>query len=181
MRLIETNRFLLRKVETSDCNEIFQILSNPNVITNLNMNIHNSIEDTKRLLNDYFIGLKENTKFPYAIIDKNTNQFLGVFLIKLDLFDEDCFEFTIYLNEKYWGNGIYTEVLPHMVKFAFEDIGTGNFRGFVMEKNTASKKVLEKTGFKLEKIFNVDGLSGKIFSFLITKKDFINGNLPFLI
>ena len=40
-------------------------------------------------------------------------------------------------------------------------IGTGNFRGFVMEKNMASKRGLQKCGFKLEKIFNVDGIEGK--------------------
>ena len=53
-----------------------------------------------------------------------------------------------------------------MTQIAFEDIGTGNFRGFVMDKNIASKKVLEKCGCKLEKIFNVDGIDGKIYSYL---------------
>lgn len=61
---------------------------------------------------------------------------------------------------------MYTEVLPYMTEFAFKDIGTGNFRGFVMEKNKASSRVLEKCGFELEKIFEVPGLEGKIISYL---------------
>ena len=61
-----------------------------------------------------------------------------------------------------------------MTAFSFDEIKTGNFRGFVMEKNIASAKVLEKCGFKLEKIFDVPGLEGKILSFLMTKEDYLN-------
>ena len=61
-----------------------------------------------------------------------------------------------------------------MIRFAFEDIGTGNFRGFVMEKNLISANVLSKSGFNLEKIFEVPGIEGKILSFLITKDVYMN-------
>ena len=166
MRTIETKRYILKLVEKKNANKIFKILSNPQVIENLNMDIHTKIEDTIELLNEYYKGLEKGEKYPYEILDKATGEFIGIFLIKLDLFDEDCYEFTIYIDEKYWGNGVYTEVLPYMTQVAFEDIGTGNFRGFVMDKNIASKRVLEKCGFELEKIFNVDGIEGKIYSYL---------------
>lgn len=166
MRTIETKRYILKLVEKKNANKIFKILSNPQVIENLNMDIHTKIEDTIELLNEYYKGLEKGEKYPYEILDKVTGEFIGIFLIKLDLFDEDCYEFTIYLDEKYWGNGVYTEVLPYMTQVVFEDIGTGNFRGFVMDKNIASKRVLEKCGFELEKIFNVDGIEGKIYSYL---------------
>ena len=167
---INTERCILRKVNYDDCFDIFKILSNPEVIENLNMDIHNSIEDTKNLLKDYLE--KKGEKFPYAIIDKETGKFAGVFLIKLDLYDEDCFEFTIYLDKLFWGKGIYSEILPYMVEVAFEKIQTGNFRGFVKEKNKASSKVLLRSGFELEKVFDVPGLEGKIESYLMTKEQY---------
>ena len=172
MKTIDTKRFFLRKLEKKDLNDVFEILSNPRVIKNLNMSIHKSIEDTEKLFNEYFDELEKGTKYPYAIIDKKSEDFIGVFLIKLDLYDDDCFEFTIYLKEKYWGQGIYSEILPYMIDVAFEDIKTGNFRGFVKERNIASCKVLEKTGFIKEKIFKVSNLEGKIISYLITKEDY---------
>ena len=175
MKKIETERFILRKIEKEDDKAIFRILSDEETLKNLNMNIHKSIEDTQNLIEDYENEYKNGTKYPYAIIDKNTNKLLGVFLIKLDLFDEDCFEFTVYIDKNEWGKGIYTEVLPYMIDVAFEDIKTGNFRGFVMEKNIASSKVLEKCNFKLEKVFEVPGLDGKILSWLITKEEYLKG------
>jgi len=174
MKNIETKRFILRKVEIQDAEKIYKILSNEKVIETLNMDIHKNMDDTYKLLNSYFEGFEENTKFPFAIINKENKEFLGVFLIKLDLYDEDCFEFTIYLEEKYWGIGTYKEILPCMIDFVFEHICTENFRGFVMEKNVASAKVLEKAGFTLEKIFEVPGINGKILSFLMTKEEYFN-------
>ena len=167
-----TQRFILRKVKKEDNKEIFKILSNQETIENLNMSIHTKIEDTNEMIENYLKENEEGTKYPYAIIEKETNNFIGVFLIKLDLYDEDCFEFTIYLKKEYWGKGIYTEVLPYMIESAFEEVKTGNFRGFVMEKNVASSRVLEKCNFKLEKVFEVPGLEGKIKSYLITKEDY---------
>ena len=84
----------------------------------------------------------------------------------------DCFEFTIYLDKRHWGKGIYTEVLSYMTEVVFDDIHTGNFRGFVMERNVASSRVLEKCGFELEKIFEVPGIEGKIISYLMTSQNY---------
>lgn len=103
MRNIETTRYILKLVEKENTNKIFKILSNPHVVENLNMNIHTKLKDTLDLLDDYYNGLQKGEKFPYEILDKKTGEFIGVFLIKLDLFDEDCYEFTIYLDELHWG------------------------------------------------------------------------------
>ena len=169
---IETERFILRNVNNNDRNEIFEILSDDETVKFLNMEKHNNIEMTDDLIDEYLIGLEKGEKFPFAIINKNTNDFIGVILVKLDLYDEDCFEFTIYINKKYWNQGIYTEIIKPIIKFAFEDVKTGNFRGFVMKRNDASSKVLEKSGFKLEKVFHVDGIEDDIKSYLITKKEY---------
>lgn len=173
MKIIDTKRFILRKVETEDVEEIFKILRDKEIIENLNQDIHKNIDDTKNMLNEYFEEYKKGNKYPFAIIDKETKDFVGVFLIKLDLYDEDCYEFTVYLKKEYWGKGIYTEILPFMTAYSFDEIKTGNFRGFVMEKNIASAKVLERCGFKLEKIFDVPGLEGKILSYLMTKEEYL--------
>ena len=166
MNSCETKRFILKELENKYINNLYKILSDNDVITNLNMPIHKELEDTERLLNEYKKGLEEGEKYPFEIISKENNDFVGVFLLKRDLYNEDGFEFTIYLDKKYWSQGIYTEVLPYMVDYVFENIKVKNFRGFVKEKNIASRIVLERCGFDLEKIFDVEGIEGKIYSYL---------------
>ncbi len=170
--MIETNRYKLKKIEKDSAKNLFHVLSNEKIIANLNMSLHKTMEDTYQLLEEYEKGFKEGTKFPFEILKKDTNEWIGVFLLKLDYYDEDCFEFTIYLDEPYWGQGIYTEILPYMVTYAFEKIGTGNVRGFVMEKNVASARVLAKSGFSLEKKIKVPGIEGEVLSYLMTKKEY---------
>ena len=166
--MIKTDRFVLDILSDKYLDNVYNMLSDEEVTMYLNMNKHNDINDTKKLLLDYY---NDKDKYPFVILDND--RFVGVFLIKLDLFDEDCFEFTIYIDKSYWNKGVYTEVLPYMTDYAFKEIGTGNFRGFVMENNLASRRVLEKCNFTLEKIFKVDGIEGNIYSYLITKEDYL--------
>ena len=176
MKKIETERFFLRLINKDDEENIFEILSDPDVVKYLNIELNKKKEDTRKIINEYLIGLEKKEKFPFAIIDKNTNEFLGVFLIKLDLYDEDCFEFTVYIKKENWNKGIYTEALKPMIRFSFEEIGTSNFRGFIMEENNVSSHVLEKNGFKLEKVFLVDGIKSKIKSYLMKKDEYQENN-----
>lgn len=173
---LNTERFILRKTSLNDLDNMFNLLSDSEVVKYLNMNIHKSKEDTRKLLNEYLSHNQEGTKYPFTILTKD-NIFIGIFLIKLDLFDDDCYEFTVYLDKKYWGKGVYKEVLPYMIKYAFEVIKTGNFRGFVMENNIASARVLEHCYFKLEKIFNVPNIEENIKSYLMTKEDYLSLNV----
>lgn len=168
---IITNRFLLRQLDIDDCSNVFRILKDKDTRRYLNIPNIREEEQVRELLDDYLKGYSEGSKYPFAIVGRNDGKFVGVFLIKVDLFDEDCYEYTVYIDKSFWNQGVYSEVLPEMVRYSFEVIGTGNFRGFVMENNKASAHVLTKNGFQLERVFSVDGLPEPIYSFLM-KKDF---------
>lgn len=171
---INTDRFILRQVVESDSEKIYKILNDKDTAKYLNMDKIESVSDADALIKDYLSQYANGDKFPFAITDKNTKELIGVFLIKLDLYDPDCYEFTIYIKHELWNKGIYSEVLPYMTDFAFTKIGTGNFRGFIMISNKASGIVLKKHGFILEKTFAVDGLPEMIESYLITKEQYFN-------
>ena len=126
------------------------------------------------LINKYFKHYQDETYEPLAITLRDTNEFVGVFLFKLDLYNEDAYECTIYIDEKFWNKGITTEVMKFMVNYFFNNYKQSNFRGYIMEKNTASARVFEKCNFKLERIFKVDGIDGNILSYLMTREDYFN-------
>ena len=172
---IETNRFLLNMLELDDHVRVFEILNDEEVMRYLNVGRMETLDDARNLVQDYLEGYKAGTKYPFAITSKDENCLVGIFVIKLDLFDEDCFEFTVFIDRKYWNTGIYSEVLPYMTEVAFNVINTGNFRGFVMSNNKSSARVLLKNGFVLEKTFSVDGIADKIESYLLTYEQYMRG------
>lgn len=59
MKQVETERFILRKVNIKDAKEIFSILSDEKVVKNLNMEIHKNIADTEKMIEDYLFELKK--------------------------------------------------------------------------------------------------------------------------
>lgn len=167
-----TERFLLRKINEDDNRSILGILCDDETIKYLNMDKVETITDVDTIINDYLMQYEKGNKYPFAIVSKETSELVGVFLIKLDLYDPDCYEFTVYIKRALWNHGIYSEILPYMMSFAFKEIGTGNFRGFIMISNRASASVLRKHGFALEKTFVVEGLPEMIESYLMTKEEY---------
>lgn len=177
---INTERFILRQMVESDSESVFKILSDKETAKYLNMAKVNTLSDADALVKDYLSQYAVGEKFPFAITEKDSEDLIGVFLIKRDLYNPDSFEFTVYIKREMWNRGIYSEVLPYMTDFAFQKIGTGNFRGFIMISNKASGNVLAKHGFVLEKTFAVDGLPEAIESYMMTKEKYYNQALNLL-
>lgn len=61
-------------------------------------------------------------------------------------------ELGYWLAEPYWGQGIMTEAVNLITKFAFGKLKLIRIYAYVFEPNKASMKVLKKVGFTLEGI-----------------------------
>lgn len=59
-------------------------------------------------------------------------------------------ELGYWLGEPFWGKGIITKAIPQVVDFAFKTFDINRVYARPFGTNGASKKVLEKTGFKRE-------------------------------
>jgi [ribosomal protein S5]-alanine N-acetyltransferase len=59
-------------------------------------------------------------------------------------------ELGYWLGERYWGKGIITRAVGQMIDFAFHTYDITRIYARPFGTNTASQKVLEKTGFVLE-------------------------------
>ncbi len=62
-------------------------------------------------------------------------------------------ELGYWLGEAYWGRGIVTAAIHEMVEFAFRTYDINRVYARPFGTNTASQRVLEKTGFTLEARF----------------------------
>jgi RimJ/RimL family protein N-acetyltransferase len=62
-------------------------------------------------------------------------------------------ELGYWLGEAWWGQGIITRAIPEIVDFAFKTYDITRIYARPFGTNTASQRVLEKSGFKLEARF----------------------------
>lgn len=156
---IETERFLLRDVELTDVEGIFQLDSDPEVHQFLGKKPIKTLDEALEVVK-YIRGQYEKNKIGrWAIIDKENNDFIGWTGLK---YEENVKEFGYYdlgyrLRKEYWGQGIASETALLCLNYGFEQLKLGKIVGAADVDNLASNKILSKVGLKFIETFEYDG------------------------
>ena len=116
--------------------------------------VFESIEETneviKQIIKNY---TSEDGPFVYAVIRKDDGANLGyVQLVKIDL----GWEIGYHIPEEYTGQGYATEAVNMFLEYIKKTTSLKEIYGVALADNLASRRVLEKCGFKL--FFEGDGL-----------------------
>lgn len=148
--IFETERLIVRKLIKEDLLPLHEMQSNPKVMQYATGEVKDL--DAHRIeLNDLIAkySLPKNDFWIYAIERKLDGEFVGtVALVKDGGDDEIGYRFL----EKYWNNGYATEICKGLIKYA-KTIGMEKLIGYVVDKNIASAKILERFQFKVVKRF----------------------------
>lgn len=98
----------------------------------------------------------------WAIIDKNTNNFIGWTGLELvtELINnhKNYYDLGYRIIRKYWGQGIATETAIASLEYAFEKLKTNEVFARADSENIGSDKVLKKVGLKFIETFDLDGI-----------------------
>lgn len=135
---ITTDRLIIRSYEEKDLNDLYEYLSDEEVVR-FEPYTAFSLEETKKNL-EWRISSDEI----FAIELKTTGKMIGnVFLGKREC---ESLELGYVLNKKFWGNGYAFEACFSMCKNAFSG-GTHIIEANCDPLNSASWKLLERLGF----------------------------------
>ncbi|WP_316635642.1 GNAT family N-acetyltransferase [uncultured Flavobacterium sp.] len=149
---IETERLLLRELQLSDVDGMFELDSNPNVHLFVGNKPVKSIEES--------IGYIKNVQQQYAalgtgrlaVILKETNEFLGWSGIKFITYEinnhKDFYEIGYRFIEKHWGKGYATEAGKASIDYAFNVLKADAVYAYADPGNENSRKILEKLGLQ---------------------------------
>ncbi|MGH1388142.1 GNAT family N-acetyltransferase [Kordia sp.] len=157
---IETDRLIIRDIEAYDVEGILALDSDPEVHEFLGKKPIKTIEEAKEII-DYIRGqYVKNGIGRWAIIDKETNDFIGWTGLKYE--EEVRKEFNYYdlgyrLRRKYWGKGIASETAIASLAYGFEKLDLKEIGGAADVNHSASNKILQKIGMKCIDTFVYDG------------------------
>ncbi len=171
----ETKRLHLRKPLLSDAVPIFdQYAQNDEVTKYLTWQPHKNLKETKEFLRRCVNVWKEGTAFPWAIIRKTDQQFLG--MIEIVAIDHAGVNVGYVLAKKFWGKGYIPEALKAIINWAFLQEEIFRVWAFCDTENIASAKVLEKAGMQQEgilrrwlKLSNISEIPRDCYSYSIVK------------
>jgi [ribosomal protein S5]-alanine N-acetyltransferase len=147
---IETPRLLLRAPRLDDATEIFsRYASNPEVTWNLAWPTHNSPADTRQFLQSTEQMRSDGTSFHWAICTRDDNRLHGMIGVRIQL---PKLEVGYVLAQDQWGRGLMTEALTAVVEEVRRYAEVRSVFAHCATDNTASARVLEKSGFTFKRI-----------------------------
>jgi ribosomal-protein-alanine N-acetyltransferase len=158
--IIETERFLLRRIVSTDLEGLFELDSDPDVHKYLGNNPLKSIKEAERVIEHIHKQYREVGLGRLAIIDKTTGEFIGWTGLKVEKEVRPTFQYFdigYRMKKEFWGNGIATETATACLDYGFNILHLEEIHGAAVIENIASNKVLQKIGLKFIEEFQCDG------------------------
>ena len=144
--IIETERLVLREWQLTDIKDMVEGLNDFDTARNLTVPFPYKTEYAENFINMHLKNDKNN--YYFAIVLKDTNKVIGGTSIEIKN-DINKNKGGIWLNKKYHGKGLGTEVWIARAKFAFETLNLNELENGFFEHNEISWKMQQKLGYKI--------------------------------
>jgi len=143
------SRIELRSITTSDQENIFLGLSNPEVIKYYGISFE-TLEATEEQM-IWFQNLEKNSTGKWwSIFNSETGQFLGAGGFNDLNKDLKKAEIGFWLLPEFWSRGYMQEAMPIICDYGFNELGLNRIEGIVEKENLNCKRAIVKLGFTLE-------------------------------
>ncbi|MCH2231193.1 MAG: GNAT family N-acetyltransferase [Crocinitomicaceae bacterium] len=173
---ITTERLILREIESSDAEDLFEMDSKIEVMKYIGIPPLKKIEEVYPMINMLQEQYKENGIGRWAVELKSTGEVIGWSGLKLH--DEEIdgninfYELGYRFKPQHWAKGYATESSKAWMDYAFHKIETDNVFGMTDPRHKNSKKVLMKMGFEYVK--QVEFYNETVDWFVCNKTKYLN-------
>ena len=149
---IITERLILRKITPKDLDDMFLLDSNPEVVKYVGITPLTKKEESAKVIDNIINQYENNGTGRLAVIEKETNKFIGWSGIKL-LTDEvngfkNIYELGYRFLPEFWGKGYATESAKSSLELGFDQLNTDKIYAYADVENQASNYILTKLGFE---------------------------------
>ena len=151
MKALETERLILRPWRLEDAADMYAYAKNPNVGPNAGWKPHESVEESKAILESWIHSDEEEDI--WAIVPKETGRACGSIGLHQDGRRPgvpNCRELGYVLGQEQWGKGYMTEAAKAILRYGFAELGLELIAVRHYLHNQRSRRVIEKCGFHYE-------------------------------
>jgi RimJ/RimL family protein N-acetyltransferase len=165
--ILETPRLLLRPLDLSDAEALFEMNKNPNVHKYLWQKPEVVIDESIKVIEYVQRQYAENKIGRFATILKETGEFIGWTGIKfvndhVENGNTNFYDYGYRLNVKFWNKGYATEASKAWLDFGIFQMNIKEMNAYTHSENGASNHVLKRVGFNfMEDYSDKDGVIWK--------------------
>lgn len=147
---LETDRLIIRDHLESDISSLHDLLIDEKAMYYLPEIKTNNMDESKLNLYEAIMEskLKNRTKFFFAIIMKDTNEYIGEigFTVLINCEYGKVVELGYFIKPIFWRKGVVTEAAKEVIKYAFNQAGAIKIETGCIKANIGSEKVMKKIG-----------------------------------
>ncbi|MGI5884328.1 MAG: GNAT family N-acetyltransferase [Candidatus Spyradocola sp.] len=147
---METPRLRIRKLGIGDAEDVFAFSRNPEVSRYVLWDTHRSIADSRSMVRSALRAYRTGEAASLAIELRETRRVIGTIGFVWIDDEHNCGEIGYSLAQEYWGQGLMTEALRAMLRFAFTTLHLNRVEAMYDVRNRASGRVMEKCGLRRE-------------------------------
>lgn len=151
--ILETERLIMRPIGQEDVDDLYRMDSNPNVHEYLWGKPATDINQTKFLVNTIASQYIKHKIGRYAILLKETNEFIGWGGLK---FNENTvnglnnfYDIGICIDEAHWNKKLGFEIFHVWIKYAFKELKLPKIYAYTQTNNPSSNKMAHKIHMRL--------------------------------
>lgn len=176
MKVIETNRMVLRPWKIEDLDDLYEYARNPKIGPCAGWKPHENKEESLKILQSFIEGNEVR-----AIVLKENDKVIGSvgvhFDKKRDLVNAKMIGYV--LSEAYWGKGLMSEAVGKLIDYLFTEEKLDMITCYHYPFNLRSKGVIKKCGFTYEGTLRLasqiyDGSFHDDVCYSITKEDYFD-------
>lgn len=148
----ESSRLVLRPIQLSDAESIFEYAKNPNVCLYTLWEAHQSVQDSLNYIKDYIFNYySKGVPEPLGItLKENPQKVIGTVGCFWTSKQAKAMELAYAIGEEHWGKGLVAEASKIMIEYCFKEFSLKIVQARCKVENKSSARVMEKIGMNYE-------------------------------
>jgi len=163
-KIFETKRLALRKITPDDIDGLLELFEDPEAMKYLSGTKNR--DATKEWIFLVLESYQKNHFGPWAVIRKDTNEFLGYCGLYMQENVDGINEIEILygLIRRYWAQGYASEAALGVYGYGKKELKLKRFISLIAPGNIRSAKLAGKIGMRLEKVTDMWGEEYQVYS-----------------
>ena len=139
----------LRELTEDDVPAWFERATDPESAVLAGDPVPESVEMGFQWLQRHRERFRQQASTRWAIVEKGSTDSVGTIGLTITSREKRIAELGIVIGRAYWGKGIGTSAAHLVTGYAFSTLGLAKIQAEVLQRNRASRRLLEKVGFHL--------------------------------
>lgn len=172
-RPISNDSVIIREFSPKDDEDLYEMLSNINVVKYLGLEAMNCREASMRFIRKIIDEYRNGMIYYLAVENRSDHRMIGyIGLSRYDLTPATC-QVVYALNEVYWHRGLMVQALKLFVSYLLETENKGIIIATHIDENINSGRVMLKAGFQRDPDYDrtmvIKGINRKLVGYSIKK------------